>query len=158
MWYSVREHYGKDQLNSMNLKIFLKQAWLRATVYFTVCAALYSLIMAITNVREEEVLLSAEQLLLIFVFAILAGLSQGILRLPTLPGAVRYLCHYGILAIGFYACFLLPAEMRGAQIFIGLVFFTLIYLAVVGLFALFLSRFRANSEKEAHYEPQFKKK
>ena len=142
----------------MNLKTFLKQAWHRATVYFTVCAALYSLLMAITNVKEKEVLLSAEQLLLIFVFALLAGVAQGILRLSALHGAVRYLCHFFILAMGFYACFLLPANMRGAQIFVGLVFFTLIYLAVVGVSNLFLSRFRANQEKEVHYEPQFKKK
>ena len=142
----------------MNLKTFLKQMWQRATAYFTVCAALYALLMAITNVQEESVLLSAEQLLLIFVFAVLGGLAQSLLRLTVLPGAVRFLCHYGILAMGFYSCFLLPAEMRGSQILIGLVFFTLLYLAVVGIGALFLSRFRANREQDAHYEPQFKKK
>ena len=158
IWYSVREHYGKDRTNSMNFKTFLKQTWLRATVYFTVCAAIYSLLMIITNVREEEVLLSAEQLLLIFVFAILSGLAQGILRLPSLSGAVRYPCHYVILALGFYSCFLLPAQMRGSQIFVGLVFFTLVYLAVVGLSALFLARFRSNAEKETPSESQFKKK
>ena len=142
----------------MNLKQFLKQTWLRTTVYFTVCAALYSLLMAITNVKEEEVLLSAERLLLIFVFAVLGGLGQGILGLRTLHGAVRYPCHYVILAIGFYCCFLLPAGMRAAQVFIGLVFFTLAYLLVMGLGALFLARFRANAEKDDRYEPQFKKK
>lgn len=142
----------------MNVKTFLKQTMLRASVYFTVCATLYSLLMAITNVREEEVLLAAEQLLLIFVFSLLAGLAQGILRLTPLSGAVRYPAHYVILALGFYACFLLPAEMRAAQVLVGLVFFTLIYLAVMGVIALFLSRFRKNTEAEAAYESQFKKK
>ncbi|MBQ9086995.1 MAG: hypothetical protein IJY47_07410 [Clostridia bacterium] len=142
----------------MNMKQFLKQAFLRASVYFTVCAALYSLLMAVVNVTEEEVLLSAEQLLLIFVFALLAGLGQSILRLPRVSGVIRYLAHYGILAMGFYACFLLPAGMSATQIFIGLVLYTLLYLLIMGTIALFRARFRANAEKEAPYESQFKKK
>lgn len=158
MWYSVGEHYRKDQTYFMNIKQFLKATAYRSSLCFTLCAAVYSLLMAITNVREEEVLLSAEQLLLIFVFSVLLGLAQGILRLKSLHGALRYSSHFGILAMGFYCCFLLPAEMRASQVLIGLFFFTLAYLLVMGVVALFLSRFRANVEKEMPYETQFKKK
>lgn len=141
----------------MNIKTVLKKLLTDSSVYFTLIAALYSLLMLIVNVAEEEVLLSAERLLLMFIFSVLAAMAQALRRLTVLHGAIRLLLHYGILAMAFYLCFLLPASMRAAQVLIGLFAFTILYAVVMGVIAIFRARFRANAEQEEAYTNRYKK-
>ncbi|MBR2293765.1 MAG: hypothetical protein IKA44_05610 [Clostridia bacterium] len=140
----------------MNIKSILKKMLTETSVFFTLIAALYSLLMLIVNVGEEEVLLSAERLLLMFVFSALAAMAQALRRITAIHGALRGVLHYLILIMAFYLCFLLPASMRAAQVLIGLFTFTLGYLAIMGIVALFRARFRKNSEEEEDYTNRFK--
>ena len=140
----------------MEIRKFLKKMLRDTSIFFTVISALYTLLLLIANVGDDEVLLPADRLLLIFMFAWLASLAQGVFRMKTLPTAARILLHYAIFALGFYFCFLLPASMTAAQVLVGLVLFTLAYAAVMGIVALFLSRFRTNAKEEEEYKSQFK--
>ena len=135
----------------MNIRKIIKKLLTDTSIYFTVITAIYTLIMMIVNVSDNAVGLEAERLLLIFVFSALAALAQLLLGLKTLHGALR------ILLLAFYLCFLLPASMKGAQVLIGLFAFAVVYAIVMALRALFISRFRANSEPDEPYREQFKK-
>ena len=141
----------------MNIRKIIKKLLTDTSIYFTVITAIYTLIMMIVNVSDNAVGLEAERLLLIFVFSALAALAQLLLGLKTLHGALRILLHGGILLLAFYLCFLLPASMKGAQVLIGLFAFAVVYAIVMALRALFISRFRANSEPDEPYREQFKK-
>lgn len=141
----------------MNIKTLFKKILTTASIYFTVITAIYTLLVMVVNVTEEEILLSAEQILLNFIFSLLASMAWRIYRSEKLSGGLRRVSHYGITALSFYLCFLLPAGMNASQVLIGLVAYTLVYFLIVGVSALFKSRFRANAEKEAPYENRYKK-
>lgn len=141
----------------MEFKTIFKKILADTCLYFTLITVAYTVLMLIVNVGEEEILLSAMRLVLNFVFAVLAALAQGLYRKKDYNGALRLILHYGILAIGFYLCFLLSLSLSAAQILIGMVAFTLIYAVVMGCSALFLSRFRRNAQQEEIYQSQFKK-
>ncbi|MBE6546404.1 MAG: hypothetical protein E7668_03045 [Ruminococcaceae bacterium] len=141
----------------MDLRKVFKNMLTESCVYFALISALYCVLMLIVNVSEQEVLLSALTLLLIFVFSVLAMLAQTLYRYKALNGAARLFLHYAILALAFYLCFLLPASMTASQVLIGLTVFTLIYALVMGLSALFLRRLRKNAAREEIYQSQFKK-
>lgn len=141
----------------MELKQFFKKLLVNASVYFTLITAAYALLTMVVHVGEERVLLSAAQMLYNFLFALLAATAWNLYRMPRLSGALRLLLHYGILVLAFYVCFLFPASMRSAQIIIGVVLFTVVYALLMLAATAFASRFRANVQKEAPYQPQFKK-
>ena len=142
----------------MNFKKFLKSLLGDTSVYFTLLASGYSAMMMIVNVKEPEVLLRASTLLFLALFALLAALGSGVLRLSSLSGGVRRVLHYVILALAFYLCLLLPAGMRAPHVLVGLVLFTAVYWIVAGIVHLFAARFRKNSEQTEEYEAQFTKK
>ena len=48
--------------------------------------------------------------------------------------------------------------MRAAQVFIGIVLFTIVYWICAGLYHVFSSRFRKHRERTQDYENQFSKK
>ncbi len=141
----------------MDFRTIFKKMLTEICVYFALISALYCILMLIVNVSEQEVLLSALTLLLIFVFSILATLAQTIYRYQAMNGAARLFLHYLILALSFYLCFLLPSSMVASQVVVGLTIFTLLYALIMGLSALFLRRLRKNAQKEEVYESRFKK-
>ena len=141
----------------MDMKKFLKSMLIETSVFFTVITALYALLMMIVNTGDEEILLSAERLLLNFMFAWLSSLAQALYRMKSLSGLGRGLLRYLVFAVSFYLCFLLPSAMNASQTLIGLVLFSLCYAAVMGISALFLARFRANAHPAEEYRNQFKK-
>ncbi len=141
----------------MNIKTLTKKILTTASIYFTVITAIYTLLVMIVNVTEDEILLSAEQLLFNFLFSILAAIAWLLYRSKSMAGALRLVLHFGITAISFYLCFLLPAGMTAAQVFIGLFAYAIVYFLIVGITAFFKARFRANAEQEAPYENRYKK-
>ena len=142
----------------MNFKKHFKSLLSATAVYFTLLSAVYSLGMLLVNVGEEEVLLRADTLCFLFLFALLAALAQGVLHLATLARAARILLHYVILTLAFYFCMLLPNGMRAAQVFIGIVLFTVLYWIGAGVVHIFTARFRKNSEQSESYEKHYTKK
>ena len=142
----------------MDIKSTVKRALPRCSIYFTILTALYTLMVMIVNVSDSETLLSANQILFLFVFSVLASVAWELFCLEKLHTVLRVLLHYGILLFSFYACFLLPAGMGGSQVFIGIVGFSLLYAIVMGLRALIRARFRANTEKATAYEKQYERR
>ena len=142
----------------MNIKAFFKKLLVTASVYFLLITAGYVAISMIVNITDDEVYLRASQLLFHFFFSLLAAGAWSIYRLTKFHSALRLLLHYGILLFSFYLCFLVPASMRAPQIAIGIVLFSLLYAIIMAITAFFLSRFRANAEKESTYTKQFTKK
>lgn len=142
----------------MEFRSLLKKWLVDTAVYFTFITVAYALLMLAVNVSEQEILMPALRLVFNFIFAALAALAQGFYRAKGLHGALRLVLHYGILAVAFYLCFLLSLSLNAAQTLIGLVAFTLIYAAIMGIGALLLSRFRKNARAEEEtYQSQFKK-
>ncbi len=139
----------------MDIKASLKRILSRGSVYFTLLTAVYTLLTMLVNVSDGETLLSASQILFLFIFSALASVGWELFRLEAIHTALRVLIHYGILLFSFYVCLLLPADMRGSQIFIGVVAFTLVYAAVMGIRGLIRARFKANSEKAEDYVKQY---
>ena len=142
----------------MDIKQFLKNLLITASVYFTLITAAYALLTIFVHVGEEQVLLSATQMLYNFLFSLLAGTAWRLYRMPKWSTPARLFIHYGILVLAFYLCFLFPASMRSGQIIIGVILFTLVYAIIMLITAVFVSRFRANAQKVAHYEKQFREK
>ena len=142
----------------MNFKKTFKAFLGDASIYFTLLAAVYSLGMLLVNVGEQEVLLRADTLCFLFLFSLLAALAQSVLRYATFARGGRMLLHYVILALAFYFCLLLPNGMKAAQVFIGLVLFTILYWIGAGVVHIFTARFHKQSEQTENYEKQYQKK
>ena len=142
----------------MEITKLIKKAISVACLCFTIITAVYMLIMQITNVDSTvPVLVEGEKVLLFFVFSLLYAIANAILSLKALHSALRYIFHFITCVFGFYACFLLPADMSDSHIITGIILFILGYLMVMGVRALFRSRLKSNREAEVKYEKQFKK-
>lgn len=142
----------------MTVKDFLKKLLCRACCYFTVCMLVYIIIAAIINVNDDALLLEAGRTVLFFVFSLLLALANNVLSLEKLSGKVKVLIHYLLTVFAFYACFMLPLSMRASSVLVGLVIFTLVYFAILGIAVAFKSRYRRNTEKAEKYEKQYSKK
>ena len=158
MWYSVREHYGKDRFNRMNIKQTIRKILTDACVLFSFITAIYALIVALVYVNQEQVLLEAGRVVLFFVFSLLVSAANTLYRAKTLSGGIRFLCHFLICTLAFYLCFLLPLSMPGSSVLVGLIFFVLAYFAIMGITSGFASRFRKNREATEEYQSQYTKK
>ena len=142
----------------MNLKKFLKSLLGDTSVYFTLLAAGYCLMMIIVNVEKTEAGLRASTLLFLALFSLLAAFGRSVLRLSSMSGGARSALHYVILTFAFYLCLLVPAGMNAAQVLVGLALFSAIYWIAAGIIRLFAARLRKNREQIEKYEAQFSKK
>lgn len=143
----------------MNIRKLILSCLKNTCIFFTFIALGYSLIMwFIYGTENQLVLIPANNLLYYFVFSLLVSFANGILSIQKMSKGIRVILHYIICTFGFYACFLLPLAMRGAQIFIGIVFFSLIYWPIMGIIALFAARFKINQQKNEAYTKQYQKK
>ena len=158
MWYSVREHYGKDRFYRMNIKQTIRKILTDACVLFSFITAIYALIIALVYVNQEQVLMEAGRVVLFFVFSLLVSAANVIYRQTSMSGSVRFLLHFLISTLAFYLCFLLPLSMPGSRVLVGLILFILCYFLVMGTIALFTSRFRKNRDAHEEYQSQYTKK
>ena len=139
------------------LKLIKK--WLAHTcVYFTISILIYLLIQAITIVGENFKGLEVDRTLLILVFSLLLALANTVLTLDKLSTALKIAIHFVIVMFAFYACLLLPVSMPASRIFVGLVLAAIVYAIIMGLVALFRSRYKRISESHDNYENKFSKK
>ena len=139
----------------MTVKGFIKKTLTHACVYFTVIMLFYIIIAAIVNVTDSRLLLEAGRTMLFFVFSLLLACANTIFSIKALSGGLRLVIHYLITAFGFYACFMLSLSLRASSQLVGLVTFTAVYFAVMGIGALISSRYRANAEKAEKYTKKF---
>ena len=141
----------------MEIKKLIKKMLSLVCICFTAITAVYMFIMQITYV-DETVLVKADRVLLFFVFSILFAVAAAVLSLDKLHSALRYVIHFLICVFGFYTCFLLPTGMRDSFMITGIVIFSLCYVGVMVVIALFRSRLKANREDSIEYTNQFKHK
>ena len=139
----------------MEISKLIKKTLIAACVWFTIITAIYMLILQITNVGEDSAAVEAFRVLLFFLFAILFSIANTIRSAQKINAALRNSLHYVICVFAFYACFMLPVNMRDSFMITGVVIFTVVYAIVVGLIAIFKSRLRANRENSVAYSRQF---
>lgn len=147
---------GKDR-SQMTIKSFIKKLLVRSCVYFTVSMLVYMILAAIVNVGESDLLLDAGRCVLFFVFSLLLAGANTVFSIKSLSPALRVIIHYAFTLFGFYVCFIMTLGMRAAQIFIGLVAFTVVYFIILGTVAVFKSKYRRNAELSEKYQDQYKK-
>ena len=139
----------------MTVKGFIKKTLTHACVYFTVIMLFYIIIAAIVNVNDSRLLLEAGRTALFFVFSLLLACANTVFSIKALSGGLRLIIHYLITVFGFYACFMLSLSLRASSQLVGLVAFTAIYFAIMGISALISSRYRANVEKAEKYTKKY---
>lgn len=142
----------------MDIKKLIKKVLNSSCIYFTVITACYILILQITNVSDGAAAVEAIRVLLYFIASILLAIANVIYSIKKIPSAARVIIHYLICVFAFYACFLLPVNMRTSFMVTGIVIFTAVYAVVMGLIAIFISRLKKNREQSAEYTSQFTKK
>ena len=137
----------------------LIKKWLSHTcVYFTIVTLIYMIIQAIVNVNDEALLLDAGRTALFFVFSLLIALANTVFGIDKLMTSLKVVIHFIIVMFAFYACLLLPLSMPASSVFVGLAFAAIAYAIIMGLVALFRSRFKRISENHDNYEKKFNKK
>lgn len=141
----------------MTVKAFIKRMLSHACIYFSCIMLCYIIVAAMINVSDQSLLLDAGRTVLFFVFSLLFALANGIFALDKLSASLRVVAHYLITVFSFYACFLLSLSMRAASVIVGLVIFTLLYFAVLGLIFAFKSRFKTNVQRAEKYDKQYNK-
>ena len=141
----------------MNIKAFIKKVLTHACVYFSIGTLIYSIVVMIVHVDDTEVLLSASRELLLFVAALLFALANGVLSMTRLHGVLKLVTHYLLSLFAFCTCIMLPISPEGATMLVGIATFTVIYLIVAGLVALFRSRYKAKADASREYTSQFSK-
>ena len=139
----------------MTVKGFFKKWLNHACVYFTVFMLIYIILAAIVNVGDDALRLDAGRTVLFFLFAFLLSAANTVFKLETLSMSLRLLIHYVLTALGFYFCFIMTLGMRAAQVFIGLVLFTVVYFIVFGVVALFRARYKKNTERSQKYDKRY---
>lgn len=142
----------------MEFTKLIKKTLTATAMWFTAILTCYMIILQIINVGDEEVAIQATRVILIALFSLLFSIANVIRASTGIHSVLRFVAHYAITAFAFYACFLLPVNMRASFMFTGLIIFTVAYLITVGIIALFTSRLKANRENEITYTNQFNKK
>lgn len=142
----------------MDIKKLIKKALTSSCIYFTLITAVYMLCMAIITTGDNAPAVEAQRVLLFFVFSLLWAIADFVRSLKAIPSPLGYVLHYIICLFGFYACFMLPVNMRASTVLTGLIIFTLAYWVLAGVIAIFTSKLRKNREQVQKYEGQFKKK
>ena len=141
----------------MNFKALIKKIFTNACIYFSIVTALYALIVLIVYVDDTEVLLDASRVLLFFVASILVAIANGIFKIKKLHGALRLFLHYIITIFAFYACLMLPISPPASTLTVGLVAFSVVYIIVAALVALFRARYKSKADVSGEYRSQFGK-
>ncbi len=141
----------------MDLKKALKNLLRDSAVIFMIATVLYAGINTIVNVNDETVLIEAPFLLYLFIFSVLAAISQLIYRIDSINKALRVAIQAAIILFSSYVCLFLPMEMQGSHVMVGLAAVILIYSAGYAIGSFFIWKFKQNTKKEEEYTSKFKK-
>jgi hypothetical protein len=143
----------------MTFKGFIKKTLAHACSYFTLIMLIYIILAAIVNVGEDKLFLEASRTVLFFFFSLFWACANVIFSFKTLGGGVRLIIHYLIMLFSFYAFLLLPlATLKASGYFVGVIVFSIVYFATMGIIHLISTKFKANVESSEKYEKQFSKK
>lgn len=142
----------------MNFKDIFKKWIVYSCVFFTFCAFAYCAVFKVMNVSEEQTLIPTSGIVLIFVFAMLMGLSQCIYSCFKFSKGLRVLIQYVVLLFASYFCLISHLGMRGATAIAGLFLISIVYFICFGIGSFFSWAFNRNVRREeAAYEAAQKK-
>jgi hypothetical protein len=141
----------------MTAKSFVKKLLTKGCIYFSIIMLVYIIIAAIINVVDDELLLSAGRVVLFFVFSVLLAAANCLYSLDRPSGGARLIIHYLITLFAFYTCFMLSLSLRASSTLVGLVVFTAVYFAIMGVWAAFRAKYRTNKENAEKYISQYSK-
>ena len=140
----------------MDLKKLISGIWSYACGLFTAMTAIYALIVTIMTVNQE-IYLSGERIIMFFLFSLIFAIANSILKITSINSVIRYILHFAAIGLDVYFCLLMPADMQGSKIVVGIAFYTVIYLIIMAIRSIFRTKLRANLEKTEEYKRQFKK-
>ena len=141
----------------MSAKSFIKNILNRSCVYFSVIMLGYIIVAAIINVIDQDLLLDAGRVVLLFVFSVLLAVANAFFAMDKMSGGVRLLIHFAITTFAFCTCFLLPLSLRASSMLVGMVMFVIGYFAVMGIRAAFRSKYKSNKEAAEQYNNAYVK-
>ncbi|MBQ9111979.1 MAG: hypothetical protein IJY08_00185 [Clostridia bacterium] len=141
----------------MTVKGFVKKLLTNACIYFSLIMLLYIIIAAIINVVDDALLLDAGRVVLFFVFSVLLAAANSLYALKKPSGGVRLLIHYAITLFAFYTCFMLSLSLRASSTLVGIVVFTAVYFAIMGILTAVRSKYRSNTQNAEKYISQYGK-
>ena len=141
----------------MTARNFVKRLLTKGCIYFSVIMLVYIIIAAIMNVGDDELLLSAGRVVLFFVFSVLLAAANAFYALDRPSGGARLVIHYVITLFAFYTCFMLTLSLRASGTLIGLVAFTAVYFALMGVWSAIRAKYRTNTENAQRYISQYGK-
>ena len=142
----------------MNFKSALKRIAVSSCVLFSIITAIYALCIIIVTVDDDGIYLEAGRTLLFFLFSVLVSFANEFLKFDKISAALRYVVHYILFCFAVYSALLLPAGMSGNRVVVGIVIFSVIYIIVMTVRALVLSKLKVNSANVEEYQKQFSKK
>ena len=140
----------------MDLKKLISGVFGYTCRLFTAMTAFYALIVTIMTVNQE-IYLSGERIIMFFLFSLIFAIASYILKITSINSVIRYILHFAAIGLDVYFCLLMPADMQGSKIVVGIAFYTVIYLIVMAVRSIFRAKLKANLEKTEEYKSQFKK-
>lgn len=132
----------------------VKQIFVSSAVLFTVAVLLLGFILAGTS---GDLSIDPIRFLLIYPFALSLATGNHLHKAKKHSPFLAFLFHFLFTVGGFFLFLYLPAY-KGASSsssFLILLLFTLIYLVIYGIYALFRSRWKKQVRLESDYQPQF---
>lgn len=142
----------------MNIKDLIKKILVQSCVFFTIATALYSIVVMTIYVDDTQVLLDASRVLLFFVASFLLACANGVFKIERIHVALRFFIHYLLSTFAFCSCLMLPISPEPSTMTVGIVIFSVTYLIITGIVALFRTRYKSLSSEKKEYKSQFSKK
>lgn len=136
---------------------FIKDAFARASVIFTLICASYTLIVILADPSATEIRLDGTRVILFFVASVIFGLANLLRSTSKLSAALRQVIHFALYMFAFFTCCVLPLKLEPQTTVVGMAVFAIGYAVVMGVFLLVSSALKSKSSKNEEYAAQFKK-
>lgn len=139
----------------MEFKDFVNKIMKQACVCFTMATLLYTLIVAAINIGAEEILISAERIILFFIFSFIFSLANSVLGAKSLSTTLRFFIHYILSMLACYFCLILPISPRPSDAVVGIALFSVLYFAVLAVALIIRSISKKIRERKEEYKDHY---
>ena len=123
------------------MKRFCKTAMINSSVYFTIAAILFSIMVLFGNSGAEQIALDPTRVICIYPFCLLFAIANTLVTYRNIDAALRWISHAVLTVCGAFIFLILPAGFdSGAGNFMGFALITFSYIIGILLYALFHKR------------------
>ena len=140
---------------------YIKRAFVCGCVCFPIILLIYIGITAIVN-PDEKLLIDGVRTVLFFAFALFLGAADTLFSIKSISGGVRFALHFMITLSGAFTCVILPwiltSSLRTETYLVGAGVCVVVYIAIMAIWQLILTKFKANLDQPETYEKMFSKK